>query len=799
MLKLTSISEVSQRTRFDLTSRKSKVIEPKPGKYKLALITSYRIPDRNVYSRTIHTLLKNRFFIIFVSTEIPLKPIINDNIIYVATSPRFMGTNTFESSIDYIKFNFVVGLGVDGKMEAKRISDKYRIPFLTKFDVLPTKKETVVVEKENIRILFDTNYEASGRGLGDILMSTAIIKQIRKNNPKANITYSTRPEAHDVLLHNTDLNAVISTSYNRTEFEKILDNYDEHYFLGKMTEDYTDKRNQQPRIDSMAELFNLTLASKKPELFLTEDEKRIGKKHMKDNKINIVFCMEGIEKYRRWRLDYLNELLNKFNETKYNLIVVGTKPIEVPAHVINLTTVTNMRELFGIIYNANLVVSTDNFVSHIAAAFDIQSVILYTTIPAEWRCKYYKNAIPIQSPVKCSPCNNLYSVSADKEHRGCSNNGYCIDKLTPKLIYDKIKNIKINKKINVEDMFDKTDYSKIKTHSLEELNDSNIIFISLWRRLGDCLFGIPTIKAIRKKYPKHKIIWGTHYKYYDIVKNLPYIDGYVLFQGKVDEGWDAYLPSADGQIQEYLKVLKPGRIFNLHISPRYSEDLTKQDYTIVEYVAYKLAGFEKIDTVLEYFPNRKIESKVRKDFENFKKGYKGIITYNGRCFSIAGRGVYKESELDYTLSLFERAGYKVINVGNIVEDIDISRDNYHFCSLDYIYYAIKYSDLFIGYDSGIRNLALTVKNSKILSLENEHSLLIKTKIEMLSKNKNHVGITVEVDKPLDIFLKGMSLINNEEIVVQEYRDILKFQFVRRKEALVKARQIQEEERGILNG
>ncbi len=79
------------------------------------------------------------------------------------------------------------------------------------------------------------------------------------------------------------------------------------------------------------------------------------------------------------------------------------------------------------------------------------------------------------------------------------------------------------------------------------------------------------LKHYVKKYPKHKIIWGTHYKYADIVKNVPYIDSYVLFQGKVDDGWDAYLPNPDGQIAEFINSVKPEKVFNLHISPAFSK------------------------------------------------------------------------------------------------------------------------------------------------------------------------------------------------------------------------------------
>ena len=97
-----------------------------------------------------------------------------------------------------------------------------------------------------------------------------------------------------------------------------------------------------------------------------------------------------------------------------------------------------------------------------------------------------------------------------------------------------------------------------------------------------------------------------------------------------------------------------------------------------------------------------------------------------------------------------------------------------------MYYAVKYSDLFIGYDSGIRNIALTVPNSKIISLENERSLLNRTKIEMLSKDINHIPVDIKKEDSLDIYLKGMSLINDKEIVLSEYHDIIEHQFSRRR-------------------
>ena len=141
--------------------------------------------------------------------------------------------------------------------------------------------------------------------------------------------------------------------------------------------------------------------------------------------------------------------------------------------------------------------------------------------------------------------------------------------------------------------------------------------------------------------------------------------------------------------------------------------------------------------------------------------------------------------------LGERDGYRVINLGHILDNTDSNRINYQHCSLDYIYYGVKYSDLFIGFDSGIRNIALTVPNSKVISLDNKQSLKNKSAINLISKDYNHIGVILEKEKPYNIYLKGKSLLTNSEIIINEYTDITKFQFVRRKE--MASMELQKEE------
>jgi len=410
LLEFNSIFSIYRKTRFNLVEKKTKKISLSRGEYKFALIESYNISDYDKYIQIVDDLSKANYFIIHVTPNIPKKPIIINNLIYVKAPSKFMGNTTFLKK-DYHKFSIVLGIGGDGIIEANRISRTFKIELNTNTKVLPTGKmiDCVVDGSSKIKILFDTNYEASGRGLGDILMTTAIIKQIKKKYPNSLLTYSTKPEGKAILANNPNVDNLKTESYNKVVLEDDLQNYDEHFFLGKMTEDYLDKRNQQPRVDSMAEMFDIKLDSKLPEIYLTEEEKDLVSDYIDVKKFNIVICIEGLERYRNWRIDYLNELVSKFDSKNYNLILVGNKKIEVEG-VLNLTGKTTIRQLFGIISQVDLVVTMDNFVSHIAAAFNIKEIIMYTTIPAEWRSLYYKNAIPIQSPTECSPCWNLMNI-----------------------------------------------------------------------------------------------------------------------------------------------------------------------------------------------------------------------------------------------------------------------------------------------------------------------------------------------------------------------------------------------------
>jgi hypothetical protein len=182
LLELSSILSIYRKTRFNLIEKKTKKISLPKGNYKFALIESYTIPNYDAYIKIVDDLLTAGYFIIHTIPKLPVKPIIDKNLIYVIAPSKKMGITTFTKNT-YSKFSFVYGLDESGKLEAIRVSKTYAVELNNNTKILPKGKlfNCFSEESAELNILFDTNYDASCRGLGDILMTTAIIKQIKKN------------------------------------------------------------------------------------------------------------------------------------------------------------------------------------------------------------------------------------------------------------------------------------------------------------------------------------------------------------------------------------------------------------------------------------------------------------------------------------------------------------------------------------------------------------------------------------------------------------------------------------------
>lgn len=110
---------------------------------------------------------------------------------------------------------------------------------------------------------------------------------------------------------------------------------------------------------------------------------------LKDTGINSVFIFDG--------------------ESWHKMIKLGNKKIVLPKWI------DPYRASAALISQFDRFVTADTGMSHIAEAVGTDSIVIYTTVPAWTRQKYYKHNTPIQANVKCSPCFTLgYSCPLNK-------------------------------------------------------------------------------------------------------------------------------------------------------------------------------------------------------------------------------------------------------------------------------------------------------------------------------------------------------------------------------------------------
>ena len=258
-----------------------------------------------------------------------------------------------------------------------------------------------------MRVLLDYETDNGRRGLGDVLISTPVIQALAEK-------YSTRI---DVVLRKEAQPLLFNNPYVRNVYETTNSlNHDLHLVLGMKVEHYGNPRNRQPRVDSMAELFGVVCSNKLPQLYYPEQEKI-------PNSIGV--SIESESDVRLWRHDCLLELIRL---TNYEWHVFGVNYLIFPDNVYNHLGKLSLHDAIIEVAKMEKFITVDSFFSHLVAALDIPSIIMYTSILAEWRAKYYPNAKTIQSPVSCSPCMDRQNIERD----GCDNR--CVGGITPQLV-----------------------------------------------------------------------------------------------------------------------------------------------------------------------------------------------------------------------------------------------------------------------------------------------------------------------------------------------------------------------------
>ena len=249
-------------------------------------------------------------------------------------------------------------------------------------------------------------------GIGDLLMLTPTLRQIRKENPNKQIILCTtenyqRGVLFDVVRHNPDIDKVVpTTELQNYRFTKVY-----NFNTAREVAMETNFHPTGNRIDIFAELANLELDDKQTVYVVTPAEKEWAKDWIKKN-INtkrrrlIGIQVSATTMRRTWPAEKQGllafRIIGKYPDTTILFFSEGT-PAETEVYP-NFIPIGGMplRWTAALINECELMVVPDSGLMHLAGALKKRMIALFGPNPPRTRILYYPNAVGIWIAYPCA-------------------------------------------------------------------------------------------------------------------------------------------------------------------------------------------------------------------------------------------------------------------------------------------------------------------------------------------------------------------------------------------------------------
>lgn len=294
--------------------------------------------------------------------------------------------------------------------------------------------------------------------LGDILLTTPLIRTLKTLYPQLNIDFIVRKEYQDAIRFNPYLSQIIpiNRSYNSKEINDKITNgkYDliidlqNNFRSRKFTRNAPCKivRYKKPylkrlllvkfKVNKFEEIIpipvryansipNFTLDNKGLELFLSPDNK-----NNLPNKINYIgLCPGSQHKTKMWPPEYFVKLGNELNKNNFGVLLFGGKNDqkickEISNQIENSKDLSNNNDLLKLaegIKMCKAVICNDSGLMHTALAINVPTIAIFGSTVKEFGFAPYKgkNLILENNLLSCRPCSHIGLDECPKKHLKC--------------------------------------------------------------------------------------------------------------------------------------------------------------------------------------------------------------------------------------------------------------------------------------------------------------------------------------------------------------------------------------------
>ena len=311
--------------------------------------------------------------------------------------------------------------------------------------------------------------------LGDVLLSTPLLRSIKKENPQIQIDYIVGKESFDAVKLNKNISNVFAHVKNgdnskifdiliKRNYDLIIDLQNNNRSAGivqslskPVAKFYKPNIKKFLLVNFKINLFKeiitiperyagvfkgIQLDENGLELFLPEDVKP----QISNNEKIIGFCPGSKHFTKMWPQENFIELGNKLTAEGNKIILLGgtdDKNIceyissKIPS-AINLCRDNNLFQIAADMKACEYIVCNDSGLMHTACAVNVPVVAIFGSTVKEFGFFPYKskNLVLENNSLTCRPCSHIGKKSCPQKHFNC------MKELTPNLVYDSIQNFK---------------------------------------------------------------------------------------------------------------------------------------------------------------------------------------------------------------------------------------------------------------------------------------------------------------------------------------------------------------------
>jgi lipopolysaccharide heptosyltransferase II len=306
--------------------------------------------------------------------------------------------------------------------------------------------------------------------LGDILLSTPLIRSVKKQYPDIKIDFLLREEYKDTLLLNPNISNLICFTNNRTDeikkkirtekYDIIIDLQNNLRTAGLLEYSGAPKvkykkknivkfllvkfklnlmKNSEPVPVRYAErIKELQLDDKGLELFTNKEPSQL----INDDDKYIGFAPGARHFTKKWLSEYFIELGNKLASDGYKILLFGGKDdMEICRLISNAVqgsvSLANNNDLLQIsadIKRCEAVVCNDSGMMHTAAASGVPVLAIFGSTVKEFGFTPYKikHRVNEHLSLPCRPCTHIGRKNCPEDHFKC------MKEITPEAVYQNV-------------------------------------------------------------------------------------------------------------------------------------------------------------------------------------------------------------------------------------------------------------------------------------------------------------------------------------------------------------------------